>query len=377
MNDVLEKVQRGESGKYHSRLESLVHHAFDVMGLRRHLKEVTFMADFCSSITESLLCRDVLASAAQKFYEAAPFRMVAFYHLPEGNDQTILFSSVNEVNPDEGESAFLQALPGLKPENMHDYLALGLECPGEREAACETWVLDLPLDGGRIAFLSAIDIRSQFSDKVLEKMLESFALAWQNAVKFEKVKEESMRDSLTGLYNRRVLDEMLEIEDRKRGVNPLSLLIIDLDNFKSINDNFGHPVGDMALMSVAAVLRDSARGSDLVVRNGGEEFAVMLPAASASVAFQVGERLRKGIERALVECNGVRVPLSASIGIAHRPSRNLFPAKNLIAQADEALYQAKRTGKNRICFFSSSPVIVSRENEKGQPSSDCPLSCNL
>jgi diguanylate cyclase (GGDEF)-like protein len=92
----------------------------------------------------------------------------------------------------------------------------------------------------------------------------------------------------------------------------------------------------------------------------------MLPAASASVALQVGERLRKGIENKIVEYNGVRIPLTASLGIAHRPGKEHFPANELIVQADEALYQAKKSGKNRVCFYSSSPVIIGKSAEAGK-----------
>ncbi|HET6420359.1 MAG TPA: GGDEF domain-containing protein, partial [Geobacteraceae bacterium] len=192
---------------------------------------------------------------------------------------------------------------------------------------------------------------------------EILAVCLRNAGDYGKARDDSMRDGLTGLYNRRVLEEMLELEQRKREVVPLSLLLIDLDNFKAINDTYGHPAGDAVLRSAAATLADNARRADLVVRYGGEEFAVMLPSTCASIALDVGERLRKSIENKEVEFNGNRIRVTASLGIAHRSGKDPVPVKEIMSQADQALYQAKNTGKNKVCFYSSSPVLVGIKNK--------------
>jgi diguanylate cyclase (GGDEF)-like protein len=161
-----------------------------------------------------------------------------------------------------------------------------------------------------------------------------------------------MRDGLTGLFNRRVLEEMLEIEGCKRQVTPLSLLVIDLDSFKLVNDTYGHPAGDLVLQVVARVLRECTRGSDLVVRSGGEEFSALLSSASPLGALEVAERIRVNLAKSLVTYNGRQIRISASIGVAHRSEKDLCSMKELVVRADQALYEAKRQGKNRVCVHS-------------------------
>jgi len=270
-NEALDFDLIANTTRYRSRLENLFHHAFDVMGLRRNLKEVTFMADFCTAITESLNCDDVLVAAARRFYDYVPFTLIVFSDLPEMRGRTTAFFPGETAKHADCVKKFIESFPGLELENIKDYVSLGFSSSRYSGMKGRPTILELPAKGGKITLLSETDVKSQFSGAVMNRILENFSLAWQNAVKYEKVKEDSLRDSLTGLYNRRVLEEMLILEDRKRGVNPLSLLLIDLDNFKVINDTYGHPAGDLALQCAARVLSDNARGSDLVVRNGGEE----------------------------------------------------------------------------------------------------------
>lgn len=341
-----------------TRLELLVNNAFDVLGLRRDVKELRRVADFCTSVTASLDPDKVLTAAAQKFYDYFNFKLLVItHHFDFGEDTVAFYPGRPELLADNFQITMCR-FPGLEPENIRGYQSLGLSVP--HNCATDGFVnsYELPDNTGLIRIVTDSDIYDNHTTAFMTRVLDTLAVSLRNAVEFGKVKEDSIRDSLTGLYNRRVLEEMLELEDRKRGVNPLSLLLIDLDNFKAINDTYGHPCGDMVLQAAAGVLKEKARGSDLVVRNGGEEFAVMLPAASATVALEVGERFRKSIENTVIEYNGSMVRLTASIGIAHRPVKDHFPAKEIIVQADEALYQAKRTGKNKVCFYSSSPVLV-------------------
>jgi diguanylate cyclase (GGDEF)-like protein len=204
---------------------------------------------------------------------------------------------------------------------------------------------------GSVTVYSEFNFINHFSDAMLEGIMESFGTALHNSLEYEKVKDLSMRDGLTGLFNRRVLEEMLELEGHKRHVDPLSLLIIDLDNFKLVNDSHGHPAGDLVLQTVARVLRESTRGSDLVVRSGGEEFSVLLPSLSLAGALEVGERIRLNLERTMVTYNGRCIAITASVGVAHRSARSLCTVKELEMRADSALYEAKRGGRNRVCAF--------------------------
>jgi two-component system, cell cycle response regulator len=340
------------------RIEVLVNKVFDVAGLRQSLKESMMIADFCTTVTASLLPEKVLLAAAKKLYEYFEYKfMVVSFDATADYHQEGFYPGDLEREPARLQ-AVLGMIPDMKKKNIRGYKSLGLAFPGEHAVSGKELCCRLPFAKGAVTFVTDSDLNQAFSSSFLDRILEIFAIALQNAREFGRVKEQSMRDSLTGLFNRRVLDELLELEECKRRADPLSLLVIDLDNFKSINDTHGHPAGDLVLQTVAKVLRDNSRGSDLVVRNGGEEFAVLLPTASATVALEVGERMRKGLENVLVTYNNCEIPITGSVGIAHRSGKDVFPVKDLVIQADEALYQAKKSGKNRVCFYSASPVLI-------------------
>jgi diguanylate cyclase (GGDEF)-like protein len=340
------------------RIEVLVNKVFDVAGLRQNLKESMMIADFCTTVTASLLPEKVLLAAAKKLYEYFEYKfMVVSYDATADYHQEGFYPGDLDKESDKLQ-AVMGMFPDMKKKNIRGYKSLGLAFPGEHAVSGEERCCRLPFAKGAVTFVTDSDLNQAFSSSFMDRILEVFAIALQNAREFGRVKEQSMRDSLTGLFNRRVLDELLELEERKRRADPLSLLVIDLDNFKAINDTYGHPAGDLVLQTVGKVLRDNSRGSDLVVRNGGEEFAVLLPTASAAVALEIGERMRKSLENALVMYNGCEIPITGSVGIAHRSGKDVFPVKDLVIQADEALYQSKNGGKNRVCFYSASPVLI-------------------
>lgn len=154
----------------------------------------------------------------------------------------------------------------------------------------------------------------------------------------------ALTDGLTGLKNYRAFQERLadEVATGLRDGRPLSLILLDVDEFKSYNDRFGHPEGDEALRKVAEVLRSIARGTDLVARYGGEEFAVLLPEVDEKGALAVAERLRAAIQGAPWTKRNV----TASFGVATWGEED--DADRLVARADAALYQAKKAGRNRV-----------------------------
>lgn len=167
----------------------------------------------------------------------------------------------------------------------------------------------------------------------------------------EEYKRHALVDGLTGLFNRRRLDEVLPryVARSHFEGKTLSVLMIDVDHFKSINDRFGHYSGDRVLYEVAHVLRDRCRPTDFVARYGGEEFTVVLPGARAVDAELVAERLRLAVEGLSIQLeSGLTLPpMTASIGIAE-----LIPDEStgdVLTRADGALYRAKRTGRNRAC----------------------------
>ena len=184
----------------------------------------------------------------------------------------------------------------------------------------------------------------------LHVLLEPAAVALENAVHLKRTEALSVTDDLTRLYNSRYLNNVLRRETKRasRSGRPLSLLFIDLDGFKGINDAHGHLCGSRALVEAAAVIRGSARETDVVARFGGDEFALVLPDTGGEGAFAVGERIRERIaEHRFLSREGLTLHLTASVGVATLPDV-ANSAEELVQAADSAMYQVKDRGKNGI-----------------------------
>jgi diguanylate cyclase (GGDEF)-like protein len=169
----------------------------------------------------------------------------------------------------------------------------------------------------------------------------------------------SVTDDLTGLYNHRHFEERLHDEFRRshRYCDPLALVMLDLDHFKTINDRFGHPFGDRVLRETAELISTSIRDPDICARYGGEEFALILPKAHLQGALTVAERIHREMSRRTyttdvdpVRGKPTEVRVTASLGIAFYPSKDVTSSEALLKFADEALYRAKREGRNAICL---------------------------
>lgn len=159
------------------------------------------------------------------------------------------------------------------------------------------------------------------------------------------------RDSLTGLHNRRYFDAELNraVADR-RPEHSLCLLMIDIDHFKQINDNYGHQAGDHVLARLAGVLTSHCRGRDVICRYGGEEFTILMPEISLANAIRRSERIRQAFAEMRVSFNGQALQVSLSIGIAACPL-HAVTAEQLVSYADHALYQAKAAGRNKVATW--------------------------
>lgn len=167
----------------------------------------------------------------------------------------------------------------------------------------------------------------------------------------------AMTDALTMLPNRRHFEQSLESElsRAQRQGGGISVVICDVDHFKSLNDTYGHPFGDMVLRMLASALRGAVRNTDMVARIGGEEFAVLLPSADKRAGIGIGERLRRAVEDMVVMCNDKRVKVTSSFGgcTASRVDAAVSAPKAgwmMVQEADQALYAAKRSGRNRVAW---------------------------
>jgi diguanylate cyclase (GGDEF)-like protein len=178
---------------------------------------------------------------------------------------------------------------------------------------------------------------------------DSFALELKKVN--EQLKERAYRDELTGLYNHRYFHELMETELKRarQHQHAISLIMLDIDNFKYINDTYGHPQGDEVLRFVSAVLKQSIRTCDIVSRYGGEEFMIVMPETDMKSAVNIAERVRRGVESQKVNIRGNSIKVTVSLGATTFDSLKAAEDKStIITAADNALYDAKRNGKNRI-----------------------------
>jgi diguanylate cyclase (GGDEF)-like protein len=186
--------------------------------------------------------------------------------------------------------------------------------------------------------------------EILLTLVEPCAIAIENAILFQRAEQLTITDDLTKLFNSRYLNLYIgrEIKRCKRHGIPLSVIFLDLDGFKGINDQYGHLAGSRTLTEVGTILAEAVRESDILARYGGDEFVVVLPETPPSGSLVIAERIRKAIEshRFLSE-QGLAARISASFGIASYPDHALTP-EGLIQKADQAMYRVKERDKNGI-----------------------------
>ena len=221
-------------------------------------------------------------------------------------------------------------------------------------------VVAFPLScrGRRVGALVALDRQPSTREprmaasmlRAVRILLEPASVALDNALLLKRAEALSVTDDLTHLYNSRYLNLVLRRETKRasRSGRPLSLLFIDLDGFKAVNDTHGHLFGSRALVEAAAVIRSSARETDVVSRFGGDEFALVLPDTGGEGAFAVGERIRERIAaHKFLADDRLDLHLTASVGVATLPDV-AASSEELVQAADKAMYQVKDSGKNGI-----------------------------
>jgi diguanylate cyclase (GGDEF)-like protein len=187
-------------------------------------------------------------------------------------------------------------------------------------------------------------------EQVRQRTAELEQALRQNELLQERLEEQALHDSLTGLYNRRYLDAFFEREllRAQRAGSEISVVMADLDHFKRVNDRYGHPAGDAVLKAFAQLLSRHVRGSDLCCRYGGEEFLVLLADSARDAALLRVEQLRGALEALEIPWGEERLRITASFGMAMFPGDGTTRS-SLIAAADQALYAAKNGGRNRVC----------------------------
>lgn len=197
---------------------------------------------------------------------------------------------------------------------------------------------------------AAPEILSNDDLRLLDTIAVLASSALSNAMLYERTEELAIKDSLTQLYVRRYFFDRLKEEHRRALLThrPLSLLMCDLDHFKDCNDKYGHGVGDLMLVEFAQILKNTAENA-VIGRYGGEEFSILLPEASKEEAAHLAERIRETVEKNPFTLRRERIRMTVSIGVANLPD-DALDLEALVSKSDQALYKAKRSGRNRVCL---------------------------
>jgi len=300
------------------------------------LDEANFLVRFCNSMNGHLDADEIFTNAAELLYRRFHYDRLIF-SFPFGVElKSCRFS------------------PGKKADGEHPILRK--QVTGKR-GACRLFPVsgpesmirvELPDRLGEIRLYADPEAVGSVSGHFVSIIADCLGRTFSRALDYARVSELSMRDGLTGLFNRRAFREMLDHEGERRKLEPLSVLMIDIDNFKSINDTFGHPAGDDVIASVAKAIKSEARGADIVARYGGEEFVVLLPGALPDAAQSVAKRMKRQISDLSFSFCASGLNVTASIGAASSPGKERHSVDELIGHADQALYLAKQAGKNRV-----------------------------
>jgi diguanylate cyclase (GGDEF)-like protein len=236
-------------------------------------------------------------------------------------------------------------MSGLRYENVNHHCALqvGRDTPHH----CDYRLITPDDDLGNIVFSRGKRF-SEHEMATLESLLGTLIYPLRNALQYRQALQTAMNDPLTGAGNRVAMDNALhrELQMAQRYDQALSILMIDIDHFKQVNDNYGHAFGDSVLKEVVGAIDSVTRNTDMTFRYGGEEFVVVLSKTEAQGARVIGERIREYIEAMQVDEDGKKLQVSVSIGTSTLETNE--PVKSLFGRADQALYKAKNNGRNRL-----------------------------
>lgn len=238
---------------------------------------------------------------------------------------------------------------------LNNHYSFELKVPFSKDSVYIRSILCYPLQyrGEKIGVIELINKESgtftQEDQSLVELVAHPLAIAIQTLDRFEEAEKRTITDDLTKLYNYRYLMQYLEADVKRclRYKKKVSLLFIDVDGFKRINDTFGHLVGSQALSEMGQVFRGMVRETDIVGRYGGDEFVIVLPETPLNGAMVIAERIRKKVEECEFVAQNLSIRLTVSLGVANCPKHTLT-AEGLIKKADAAMYRAKELSKNSI-----------------------------
>jgi diguanylate cyclase (GGDEF)-like protein len=334
--------------------------------LNQRVVELETLNRSARALGSSLDYGELLEITAKETLEAIPGAEVVAVALRDGEPGAVYVVDVCDRGAGEfvrvrvkpGEGVIAQVVTRGKPLNVPDLKrgdgANGVAVASAGDSGMRAW-LGVPIRRYEevVGVLSVQSREPRVFGSDEERVLEAIGAQAGTAIQNARLYELATVDGLTGLFVRRYFDARLreELERARRYKSTFSVLMLDVDDFKKLNDTYGHGVGDRVLREVAQVMRRAMRGVDIPARFGGEEFAVILPRTGLLDAHAVAERIRLDLADLRIAADDKVVRVTASLGVSGFPDSGGDSAEELVKRADTALYRAKRTGKNRVELF--------------------------
>jgi len=343
--------------------------------LEERVHDLEILTATARRLSASLQLEELVEAVAKETCNAIPeAEAVALVHRRSGGETGLVIDGYDR-NADrffrqpmqEGEGAAGWVMKHATPRRIADLSNDEVAVGGEGTEGIRAWLgVPLMMYGGCEGVIAVQSTHPGSFGEDHQKLLESLSLQIAAALQNAHLYELAMVDGLTGLFMRRYFDARIEeeIERSRRYGTPFSVLMIDVDDFKKLNDEHGHLIGDRVLRTIANTVKAQLRGVDTAARYGGEEIAVILPRSDMVSAYNVGERIRQAIaeQRVTTDSDPPKVlSVTASFGVASYPESKAADGEDLIRRADRALYRAKKTGKNRVELFwsdESGPVRI-------------------
>jgi diguanylate cyclase (GGDEF)-like protein/PAS domain S-box-containing protein len=333
----------------------------------RYTRQLETLFNIGTTVSQTLNLEELLVSVLDKVLKVTGVEIAGIFLLDEKTREPVLRASRGMSSLFEHDIKILSASEGILKQVIETGKPLLVE-----NMSLDPRFNHHGTKKGRVQSFAALSIMAkekilgvmgigsyghrEFPDwevRMLGTIANQIGMAIENAQLYEHALELAFTDGLTGLYNRRYIMDQIEREfiRAQRSKAPLSLIMVDLDGLKKINDRFGHHVGDSFLKEVARIVKVNTRASDVAARWGGDEFMLLAPGTDSKGANKIAERIRAQVERYTIKLEGEEVGITISAGIVSYPT-HASAVLELVKKADEAMYSAKRGGKNRSSVFS-------------------------